>query len=70
MHSGSITNKAVKSILCIGEFWGGDLCAQSWLFQSVPCLAFIPAFHTTEANFRQLSIWERRISSLLVESSD
>lgn len=30
MHSGSITNKAVESLLRIGEFWGGDLHAQSW----------------------------------------
>ena len=29
MHSGSITNKAVESLLCIGEFQGGELHAQS-----------------------------------------
>ena len=29
MHSGSITNKAVESLLCIGEFRGGELHAQS-----------------------------------------
>ena len=29
MHSASITNKVVKSFLCIREFWGGDLHAQS-----------------------------------------
>ena len=29
MHSGSITNKAVESLLCIREFRGGELHAQS-----------------------------------------
>lgn len=29
MHSASITNKVVKSVLCIREFWGGDLHVRS-----------------------------------------
>lgn len=62
MHSGSITNKAVKSILCIGEFWEVICVLSLQLFQSF-VFGIHTAFHTTEANFRQLSIWEGRIKT-------